>query len=127
MEVLSEFQNRGYILIIVSNQSGVAKELYAQKDVEVLHKYLLGEFQKEKIKITEIYYCIHHPDTTKCICRKPDPLFIEKSLARFNINPAKSFFIGDKDRDIQAGEKAGVKSIFVEANSPLKPLLNVIQ
>ncbi len=127
MEVLTEFQNRGYILIIVSNQSGVAKELYEQKDVEVLHKYLLGEFHKENIKITEIYYCIHHPDTTKCICRKPDSLFIEKSLARFDINPAKSFFIGDKDRDIQAGEKAGVKSIFVEANTPLKPLLNVIQ
>jgi D-glycero-D-manno-heptose 1,7-bisphosphate phosphatase len=127
MEVLAEFQKRGYLLIIVTNQSGVAKELYGQKDVEKLHKYLLSEFKKNKINISEIYYCIHHPDTTKCICRKPGSLLIEKALARFDIDPAKSYFIGDKDRDIQAGEKAGVKGILIEANDSLKKLLNVIE
>lgn len=126
IDVLRELQLRGYLLIIVSNQSGVAKNLYTQKNVEEIHKHLLNEFKKNNINIAEIYYCIHHPDTTKCICRKPDSLFIEKSLARFNINPAKSYFIGDKERDIQAGTKAGVKSFLIQANTSLVPLLNTI-
>lgn len=127
MEVLTLFQKNGYHLIIVSNQSGIAKGLYKQADVEVLHAYLLEEFKKNNIKISEVYYCVHHPDVSKCICRKPDSLFVEKGLARFNIDPKRSYFIGDKDRDAEAAEKAGVKGILIEANISLKTILDQIK
>jgi len=124
IEVLQLFQQKGFILIVVSNQSGVAKGLYKQTDVEIIHSYMLNEFTKNTISISEIYYCIHHPDVSACICRKPDSLFVEKALARFDIDPQKSYFIGDKERDVEAGEKAGVKGILIEANVSLKTILN---
>ena len=124
IEVLQLFQQKGFILIVVSNQSGVAKGLYKQTDVEIIHSYMLNEFTKNTISISEIYYCIHHPDVSACICRKPDSLFVEKALARFDIDPQKSYFIGDKERDVEAGEKAGVTGILIEANVSLKTILN---
>ncbi|MBL7885042.1 MAG: HAD family hydrolase [Bacteroidia bacterium] len=127
IETLQLFLSKGYLLIVVSNQSGIAKGLYKQEDVEVLHTYLVSELKKNNIQLSEIYYCVHHPDVSKCICRKPDSLFVEKGLARFNINPAKSYFIGDKERDVEAAEKAGVKGILIEANTSLKLLLNQIE
>lgn len=125
-EMLRKWQDKGYLLVVASNQSGIAKELYKQEDVEMLHEYLLNELRKNKIVISEIYYCVHHPDVSKCICRKPDSLMVEKAAARFNIDVKKSFFIGDKDRDVEAAEKAGVKGILIEANSSLKLLDNII-
>lgn len=126
MEVLQIFQQKGYLLIIVSNQSGVAQGLYMQNDVEVLHAHLHKEFKKNNISISETYYCIHHNDISKCLCRKPNSLFVEKALARFEIDPVKSYFIGDKQRDVDAGEKVGVKGILIEANISLKTILNKI-
>lgn len=126
MEVLQLLQKKGYLLIVVSNQSGIAKGLYKQSDVEILHKFMVDEFTKNGIKLSEIYYCVHHPDVTKCICRKPDSLFVEKALSRFNIDAKQSYFIGDKERDTEAAEKAGVKGILIEANISLKTILNQI-
>ena len=126
MEVLQLLQKNGYLLIVISNQSGIAKGLYKQAEVEVLHKYMTEEFGKKGIKLSEIYYCVHHPDVSNCICRKPDSLFVEKGLARFNIDASKSYFIGDKERDTEAAEKAGVKGILIEANISLKTILDRI-
>jgi D-glycero-D-manno-heptose 1,7-bisphosphate phosphatase len=126
IEVLQLLQKKGYLLIIVSNQSGIAKGLYKQTDVEILHTHLLEVFKQNNIVLSEIYYCVHHPDVTRCICRKPDSLFVEKGLARFDIDSSKSYFIGDKERDTEAAEKAGVKGFLIEANSSLKLLLNQI-
>lgn len=127
IEVLQLLQKKGYLLIIVSNQSGVAKELYRQDEVEILHSYLLGELNKNNIQLSEIYYCVHHSDVSRCICRKPDSLFVEKGLARFDIDPTQSYFIGDKERDVEAGEKVGVKGILIEANISLKTILDQIK
>lgn len=126
IDALKLFKQKGYLLIVVSNQSGVAQNLYKQEEVEVLHKFMSAEFTKNEIKIEEIYYCIHHPTVSNCICRKPDSLFIEKSLARFSIDPSTSFFIGDKDRDIEAAQKAGVTGILIQANTPLLTIMNQI-
>lgn len=126
IDALKEFRKRGYMLIVVSNQSGIAKGLYTQANVEMLHEYLVSTLKKEGLAFDEIYYCVHHPDVSKCICRKPDSLFIEKALARFDIDPSKSFFIGDKERDTDAAHKAGVKGIMIEANSPLSEIMNQI-
>ena len=127
MESLQILQKRGYLFIVVTNQSGIAKGLYTSEDVEQIHAYLLEEFKKNNIVISEIYYCVHHPDLTRCICRKPDSLFVEKGLARFGIDPGQSYFIGDKERDVQAAEKAGVKGILVPSDTSLKTLLDRIK
>ena len=109
IEVLQILKQKGYLLIVISNQSGIAKGLYLQKETEILHTYLKDELRKKNVVLDEIYYCVHHPDVGRCICRKPDSLFVEKALARFNIDASKSYFIGDKERDTESGEKAGVK------------------
>lgn len=127
VESLQQLMHKGYLLIVVTNQSGIAKELYKREDVEMLHAFLKQEMEKNGIVLTEIYYCVHHPDVSHCICRKPGSLFVEKALARFNIDPAKSYFIGDKERDVQAGEKAGVKGILIEANTSLQLIMDMIQ
>lgn len=123
---LVELKKRGYLLIIVSNQSGISKGLYTQEDVETLHSCLSLNLKKSGIVLDEIYYCIHHPEQTNCICRKPDSLFIEKSLARFGLDAASCCFIGDKERDTEAAAKAGVRGILVEANTSLLEIIKLI-
>jgi D-glycero-D-manno-heptose 1,7-bisphosphate phosphatase len=119
VKALKLLQKANYLLIIVSNQSGIGRGLFKIEDTEKMHTYLLAELSKENIHIAEIYYCVHHPETGSCICRKPDSLNVEKALARFDIDPVLSYFIGDKERDVLAGEKAGVKGILMESNSSL--------
>lgn len=118
-EALKLLQKAGYLLVIVSNQSGIGRGLFKIEDTEKMHAYLLEKLNKNGIHIEEIYYCVHHPETGSCICRKPDSLNVEKALARFDIDPILSYFIGDKERDILAGEKVGVKGILMESNSSL--------
>ncbi|OQX97583.1 MAG: hypothetical protein B6I20_12290 [Bacteroidetes bacterium 4572_117] len=116
---LQSFLKKGFLLIIISNQGGVSKKKYTIKDIEKLNDHIVGLFAKENIKITESYYCPHHSDIEKCICRKPNSLMIEKAVARFNIDIKESYMIGDSVRDVQASEKIGVKGIKVDANKNL--------
>ena len=116
---LQKLRKKGYLLIVITNQGGIGKGLFDFKDVEMLHAYLRDTLSKSGVYLDEIYYCSHHPINCSCICRKPDSLFVEKGLARFNIDPNQSYFIGDKERDILAGNKAGVKGILIEQNTSL--------
>jgi D-glycero-D-manno-heptose 1,7-bisphosphate phosphatase len=116
---LQQLQKKGYILIVITNQGGIGRDLFTFEHVEKVHAYLRDELSKGGVKLEEIYYCFHHPVSGACICRKPDSLLVEKSLARFNIDPSASYFIGDKERDILAGQKAGVKGILIEQNTSL--------
>jgi len=126
IENLKSLYDNGFMLILITNQGGISKKLYKHSDVEEIHKYLSDELNKADVKLTEVYYCPHHSINEKCICRKPNSLMIEKSLARFNIDPKKSFMIGDKMRDVECAEKAGVKGIKVEINSNIKNIVNQI-
>lgn len=119
---LEKLQKAGFMFVVITNQSGIAKGLYRHEDVEVIHNYLLKTMKENGISIAEIYYCPHHPDVEPCICRKPDSGMIEKAIARFNIDVTKSWFIGDKERDMQAAEKAGIKAIIIEPDSPLNEI-----
>lgn len=109
-------QNAGYFLIIITNQGGIAKKIYTLDSLETLHNYMIEEFKKKQVLITEIYCCPHYPDYGKCICRKPGSLMLEKALARFNIDPEQSYFIGDSTRDVLAGNKVGIKGIKINSN-----------
>lgn len=126
IESLKKLQEAGFILIVITNQSGIALGLYTHEDVKNVHDYFLSLMQENGIIISEIYYCPHHPDIERCICRKPDSVMLEKAIARFNIDVSKSFLIGDKERDVQTAEKVGVKGILIKSDSPLKEIAEKI-
>lgn len=123
---LKKLSDEGYLLIIITNQGGISKGLYSHANVEEIHSYLSDELRKVDVKLSEIYYCPHHSINEECICRKPNSLMIEKSLARFNIDPKQSYMIGDKMRDVECAEKAGVKGIKVDLNINIKETVNFI-
>lgn len=121
-----EFIRKGYLIVVITNQGGIAKKLYSHQHVLKLHEHMEASFAKEGIVISESYYCPHHDATGKCLCRKPGSLLVEKALARFDIDSARSYFIGDRARDVLAGEGAGVKGILVEVNTDLRQVLPMI-
>jgi D-glycero-D-manno-heptose 1,7-bisphosphate phosphatase len=119
-------KQKGFLVIIISNQGGVGKGLCSIDDVEKAHQYLREELAKENLQLTDIYYCPHHPKTGKCLCRKPESVMLEKAIAQYQIDVQKSFFIGDRDRDVESGEKVGIKTILVKSNDNLCDYLSLI-
>ena len=79
-----QWQDSGYKIIIITNQGGIAKGIYSHEEVAILHDLLIYAFRDAGVAITEIYYCPHHENFGKCLCRKPESIMIEKSLARFS-------------------------------------------
>lgn len=126
IEALKALKNKGFEFIVISNQGGIAKEFYLQEDTEVLHKMLADELLLHGIDLLEIYYCPHHPDTGKCLCRKPDTVSLEKAITRFKIEVSASWFVGDRESDIEAGRKVGLKTIIVKANQDMRILGDLI-
>lgn len=109
-ESLAHLKQAGYYLIVVTNQAGIAKKLYAEADVLACHEKLqvaCGHL------IDALYYAPSHPSVSESLSRKPDSLMLEKAIARFSLDPAQCWLIGDRYRDIQAGAKAGVRGILV--------------
>lgn len=113
---LLRLQQAGYIFIVITNQGGIAKKLYTHHDVHKLHKYMEKCFSEEGIQLTDIYFCPHHHTISRCLCRKPGSLMIEKALATYNISAKSSYLIGDNERDVLAAEAAGVKGLLIEPN-----------
>ena len=118
-EALGLAHAAGYLLILISNQGGIAKGLYVLEDVYAMQRKLEAAIRPFGARITEGYYCPHHPDKGRCLCRKPAPLMLQKAMARFHIDASSSFMIGDTPRDMEAAETAGVKGILVPSNSDL--------
>ena len=125
-ETLLELQDRGYIFIVITNQGGISQGKNSVENVDNIHDHRLHLLNHEGIEIREIYYCPHHSDNEACLCRKPLPLMIEKALARYNIDPQQSWFIGDSERDVEAGKAAGVQTILIKANGNLTQVLDRI-
>jgi D-glycero-D-manno-heptose 1,7-bisphosphate phosphatase len=127
-ETLRTLQERGYLLIVVTNQGGLAKGWYSEETLSRMHDHLTRVYAGEGIRLTEIYYCRHHPEYNgKCLCRKPGSLMLEKAVARFGIDASKSYFIGDRERDVIAGEGAGLKGILINSDQPLSEVLDLLQ
>lgn len=118
---------KGYALIVITNQAGIAKGLYTHEQVDELHQFMSRQFAAKGVPLTEIYYCPHHESSSLCLCRKPGSLLLEKALARFELDAASSYFIGDRDRDVVAGNGAGVTAILVKENNGLKEILHLIK
>lgn len=114
-EALTYFQDQGYLLIIITNQSGIARGYYQEADFLALNDWMLQKFALQGIRITKVYYSPYHPDygigkyKKDTPCRKPNPGMILQAAEEFSINLAESILIGDKESDIEAGINAGVK------------------
>lgn len=124
VETLKEVQNQGYLIIVITNQGGIAKGLYTEKDVMACHQLLVKTCIHQKVEITDIFYSPHHQDFSRSLDRKPDSLMLEKAMAIYNIDASQSFFIGDSERDIIAGEKVGITSFLIPKNTSIRFILN---
>jgi D-glycero-D-manno-heptose 1,7-bisphosphate phosphatase len=111
-EVLKHFQEIGYLLIVVTNQSGIGRGYYTSEDFETLTAWKLDEFKKREILIDKVYHCHHDPDSG-CECRKPAPGMLLRAKEKFDIDMQNSWMIGDKKSDIDAGYNAGVKNTIL--------------
>lgn len=121
-EFLKLAQEKGFEFIIITNQGGIAKGRYNKNDVYSVHQHMLALFEQKQIPILAVYYCPHHTDNERCICRKPDSQMLEKAIARFNVDKQSSFMIGDSKRDVEAANKAGLKAYQIEPNANLTKL-----
>ncbi|WP_430812071.1 MULTISPECIES: D-glycero-alpha-D-manno-heptose-1,7-bisphosphate 7-phosphatase [unclassified Carboxylicivirga] len=127
IEGLKQLQDAGYKLIVITNQGGIAKGEYSEDDVEILHGHFLQLMFDNDIRITDIYYCPHHDSVEDCDCRKPKPGMIVQALEEHGIDKSRSYLIGDADRDVEAGQKAGLKQCFkIEKNSSILPVCAAI-
>ena len=116
-EAVKVLKDAGFLVIVISNQGGIAKGLYSEADVNEMHKKLCQCVSEHGATIDDFYFCPHHDSVSRCLCRKPNSLMIEKAMAVYDINPSKSYMIGDGERDIEAAEHAGIRGILIEPNS----------
>jgi D-glycero-D-manno-heptose 1,7-bisphosphate phosphatase len=98
-----------YKFIVITNQSGIAKEYFTQKDFFDIMDYMKKEFLKQDIEILDIFYCPHKAEDY-CKCRKPNIGMIEKACRKYDINLAYSWFIGDNITDMQCANNANIKN-----------------
>ena len=104
----------GLSVIIVSNQSGVARGYYSNRQVQILHMRMVEDLKKSGARIDAVLWCPHHEDITgPCECRKPGDQMIRRAASRLNIRLADSWMIGDKKSDIDAGLRAGTRTILI--------------
>lgn len=110
-EALRKLREAGFLLIVITNQAGIAQKLYGPTEVKAVHG-LIQELSG--VTLDDLYFSPHHPEhSSRSLRRKPDSLLIEKAMAKHDIDPAKSWMIGDRLSDVQAGRKAGVRTIFI--------------
>lgn len=127
IEALQEWQDKDYLLIVITNQGGIAKGKYTKEDVEVVHRHMEELLGHHGIHLSAVYYCPHHTKIERCLCRKPEPLMLEKAMAQFDIDPGRSWFIGDKKSDVEAGLRAGVRTLKIRKNQDLRKVLDRIR
>jgi histidinol-phosphate phosphatase family protein len=105
-------KQHGYLVVCVTNQSGVERGFYSRDDVERIHRRLNDILQPSEGTIDAFYYCPHAPERG-CACRKPGTLLFEEARRDWNIDFGSSAIIGDRNLDIEAGHRLGLFSVFV--------------
>jgi len=125
-EGLSILKNKfNFKLIVISNQSGVARGLLTHEIVKNINNKINELLLKFDVQIDDFYYCPFHPEFSKeedCICRKPSPKLVNDAAIEHNIDLSKSYFIGDMVSDIECGKNAGLKTILVKTGNGIKSL-----
>lgn len=118
IEGLHLLQDAGYLLIVVTNQSGIARGYYTEQDFRILTGWMMERFKTMGIQIAEVYYCPHLPNAPipmyrkTCRCRKPGTGLYERAVKEFHIDLSKSYAIGDKIRDCSICEKTDCRGFL---------------
>jgi D-glycero-D-manno-heptose 1,7-bisphosphate phosphatase len=126
-DALKTLQDKGYLLLIATNQGGLAKGWYTEDELAKMHNKLKETYNEHGVTLTDFFYCPHHPDFTgDCDCRKPKPGLLLQGIEKYNLDPSLSYFIGDRERDVEAGTKAGIKGILINSDQPISSVLDLI-
>jgi D,D-heptose 1,7-bisphosphate phosphatase len=112
VDALKRLREGGYLIFVVSNQSGIARGFFSEEDLRRIHDKMVTALRDEGVTLDGIYYCPHHP-ADQCICRKPSPAMVLDASSRYSVALEDSFFIGDRLSDIQTGRRAGCGTILV--------------
>lgn len=123
---LKKLKKAGYLLILITNQSGIARGLITVEQLNKIHNKLQQLLQADNVQLDAIYFCPHHPDfpdkdgISKCDCRKPSPGMIIQASKDFEVDLENSFMVGDKLSDINIALNANVKPVFIGKTLPRK-------
>lgn len=132
IEGLKMLQQAGFLLVVVTNQSGIARGYFKEKDFLRLNEWMLSDLRNKGIEISKVYYCPHHPDgkikkyRRDCACRKPKLGMYEQAIRTFDIDISHSYTIGDKLRDLALCEMTSCKGYLV-SNLEKKSIINLIK
>lgn len=110
-KISKHFYNKNYLLIVVSNQSGVGRKLFTKASLKIFNNKIKKDFIKKKIPLTDIYVCTHKPEDN-CLCRKPKNLMIKKATRKWKVDLTKSIMIGDKRSDFLCAKKSKLKFYY---------------
>ncbi|MFX1311017.1 MAG: D-glycero-beta-D-manno-heptose 1,7-bisphosphate 7-phosphatase [Promethearchaeota archaeon] len=114
IEALKILKQKGFLLIIITNQAGIARGYFTEEILNKIHDKMISILKHNKIELDSIYYCPHHPDFTgPCNCRKPKPGMILKATLKYNLDLSESFMVGDTLNDIETGKAAHCKTVLV--------------
>lgn len=131
MQAIRFLKEQGYFIVVVTNQSGIARGYYTERDMYLLHEHMQAELGKIGACIDAFYHCPHLPDATvaeyalECDCRKPAPGMVLQAIKDHGLDVEQSFLVGDKSRDIEAGNAAGVKGYLYKEGSLLEFVRNI--
>ena len=118
-EACRHFQKLGYEIIIITNQSGIARGYYTEYDYQLITKWMLDQFEERNVKILDVFHCPHGPDSS-CDCRKPKPGMLLQAINQYGIDMKRSWMIGDNDVDIKAANAANIQNtIMVKSGHPI--------
>jgi histidinol-phosphate phosphatase family protein len=116
-EALARLKKAGFLLIVVSNQSGVGRGLIQLEKLPLIHQRMDELLSAHGVKIDHYEFCIHHPDD-ECECRKPKPRLLLDSGARWGVDFSRSYMVGDRDSDVGAGKAANCAgTVFLRTNT----------
>ncbi|MFX0032337.1 MAG: D-glycero-beta-D-manno-heptose 1,7-bisphosphate 7-phosphatase [Promethearchaeota archaeon] len=114
IEAIRILKNLGYLLIVITNQAGIARGYFSEETLNEIHNKMKRILYENNLKLDDIFYCPHHPDFTgPCNCRKPNPGMILKAKEIYNINLRESFMVGDTLKDIETGIAAECQTVLV--------------
>ena len=132
-EAIKYVNDHGYLAILVTNQSGVARGYYPESDIRRVYDWMNEQLAAIGAHLDAIYYCPHHPTgtvpeyTRVCTCRKPSPQLINDACAKYHIDKQQSYFVGDAETDMQCAANADIKPVRYEGGSLLQTIRSSIR